>query len=344
MTEARFILSRSILLAQYNKLKAFCDKISYSAKTNYEVAKLLEKETDCDFNIHSAEALLTIADPARIWYFPQGWSQPEVKDILGKNFRNFVLDSEPDLDELLLVLKTQDLNINLLLRMRLKENTIHTGKHFVYGLYSDKINQLIPLLRQNKKIGKLGIHFHRKTQNLSEWDLTAELKQILTPSTLKSLDILNIGGGFPVRYKNYTADIEKPIFAEIKKLKAWLKPHNIQLVAEPGRYLAASPIKLISTIKRVYDHNIIIDCSVYNSAMDTFVANTKLEVEGELEEGIGEAYTIKGITPDSMDIFRYRVYLNDPKVGDTIIFLNAGAYNFSTDFCGLKKLKTEIVD
>jgi ornithine decarboxylase len=78
--------------------------------------------------------------------------------------------------------------------------------------------------------------------------------------------------------------------------------------------------------------------------MDTFVASTKLEVEGELAEGEGEAYTIKGNTPDAMDIFRYRIYLKAPKVGDRIVFLNAGAYNFSTDFCNLKRLKTEIVE
>ena len=52
----------------------------------------------------------------------------------------------------------------------------------------------------------------------------------------------------------------------------------------------------------------------------------------------GQAYTIKGMTPDSMDILRYRVFLKKPKIGDKIVFLNAGAYTFSTDFCGLKKL------
>jgi ornithine decarboxylase len=45
-----------------------------------------------------------------------------------------------------------------------------------------------------------------------------------------------------------------------------------------------------------------------------------------------------------MDIFRYRTYLDNPKVGDKIVFLNAGAYTYSTDFCNLKKLETVIVD
>jgi len=52
---------------------------------------------------------------------------------------------------------------------------------------------------------------------------------------------------------------------------------------------------------------------------------------------------IKGKTPCSLDIFRYKVNLPEVKVGDKIIFLNAGAYNFSTNFCRLNELKTEIV-
>jgi len=45
-----------------------------------------------------------------------------------------------------------------------------------------------------------------------------------------------------------------------------------------------------------------------------------------------------------MDLFRYRVYLKDePKVGGKITFLNAGAYNFSTDFCNLPTIETEII-
>jgi len=87
-----------------------------------------------------------------------------------------------------------------------------------------------------------------------------------------------------------------------------------------------------------------VDASVYNTALDTFGAHIRLKVEGELEQTKAPAWTIKGATPCSLDIYRYRVYLKDPKPGDNIIFKNAGAYNFATDFCGLGKIKTEVVD
>ena len=43
-----------------------------------------------------------------------------------------------------------------------------------------------------------------------------------------------------------------------------------------------------------------------------------------------------------MDILKYRVYLKNVKVGDTITFLNAGAYAYHTNFCHLVALKTVI--
>ena len=78
-----------------------------------------------------------------------------------------------------------------------------------------------------------------------------------------------------------------------------------------------------------------------------------MEVGGELNEkddekeggeNMGKYYMIKGNSPTRDDIFRYKVKLRNPKRGDKIVFLNAGAYNYTTDFCSFKKLKTEIVD
>jgi ornithine decarboxylase len=115
------------------------------------------------------------------------------------------------------------------------------------------------------------------------------------------------------------------------------------MIIEPGRYIAAPSVELHANVINVYENNIVVDCSIFNSAMDTWISHIRLLVKGEAEEG--EAYTIKGFTPDSADILRYRVYLSKkPKISDKIIFLNAGAYNFSTDFCNLPKLTTEVVD
>lgn len=338
ISKSRFVISKKKVLEQYNKAKSLCDKVSYSYKTNYDIGRFLKKATDCDFCIHSIESLEQLDAPKRSWFFCQAITKKELRTVLNKGVRRFVVDNINDLE--ILLDNIEDNKISLLLRMRLKEHTIHTGKHFVYGFYSSKINELLPILRGHKNVSELGIHFHRKTQNVSEWSLKEELKDTIENWDL--IDIVDIGGGIPAEYKNYREGVQENIFRKILKLKEWLNSKNIKMIAEPGRYIAASPVVLEANIVNIYGSNIVIDSSVFNSAMDTFVANIRLKVKGEKEKG--EAFTIKGCTPDSMDIFRYRVYLNRPEVGDKLVFLNAGAYTYATDFCNLPKPETVIVD
>ncbi len=341
-SEPRFILSKKAVLEQYKILSEIVDQVSYSFKTNEDVGRILCKETKSDFSVHSASSIDKLGCPERIWFFAQSWDEEEIDDLMEKNVRRFVVDNENDLKALIGYIKKKDIDIELLLRMRLKEHTIHTGKHFVYGMFSEQVRNWIPKLREISNIKVLGIHFHRKTQNISEWSLKYELETSLPIDILGSLDIVNIGGGIPSRYKNFRQDVVDGIFLRIKELKAWLNSMNILVIAEPGRFIAAPAAKLETTIVNIYDNNIIINASIYQGAMDTFISNIRLLVEGELSNG--DPWTIKGKTPDSPDIFRYRVFLKDPKVGDKIIFLNAGAYTFSTDFCGLQKVRVDVVD
>ena len=338
--KACFVISKKKVLGQYQEIKKYADAVSYSYKTNVDVGKILEENTDTMFSIHTLESLDDLKDMKRVWFFSQAWNDKDLGMLFKKGVNKFVVDNDTDLKILLDYAKEKKKKLSLLLRMRLKEHTVHTGKHFVYGFYSGRVNELLPELRKNKNIERLGIHFHRKTQNVSEWDLKEELEDTILH--WDKIDIVNIGGGLPAEYKNYSQGVLKGIFEKIAELKKWLNKQGIKMVIEPGRFIAASPVRLETEILNVIENNVIINCSVYNSSMDTFVAHIRLIVEGEKENG--RAYTIKGCTPDSMDIFRYKVFLEKPKKGGKIIFLNAGAYNYASDFCNLPKLETAVVD
>ncbi len=342
LDNAVFVLSRSKAVEQYNVVRGLCDCVSYSFKTNPEVGAVLEECTDSMFCVHSFDALKLIRDKKRVWYFAQAWDDDELERVLKLNAGSFVVDNVKDLSVLVDYIGRKGVKVNLMLRMRLKENTVHTGKYFVFGMYSREINRLVPELRENKSIGLLGVHFHRKTQNVSEWSLVDEIGEALDSKTIEMIDILDIGGGLPVRYRNYSDLNIEGIFGKVREFRVWLNERGVKLVMEPGRFISGPAVRLDARIKRIYDNNIIVNCSVYNSAMDTIAANIKLLVEGELDKGY--AYTVKGCTPCSTDIFRYRVFLDNPKEGERIVFLNAGAYTFSTDFCNLKKLETRVVE
>ncbi|MFP4111690.1 MAG: decarboxylase [Candidatus Woesearchaeota archaeon] len=344
MKKAYFELSKKIVIEQYKKIVDISDIVSYSSKTNPHITKILEKYTNCLFSMHLENELKNVADKSRVLFLVQGWTKNDIIRLLKKGVKRFVVDNTYDLEVLESFLEKNDAKIDLMLRVKLKENTIRTERYFVFGMNSETINKKIPKLRQNKKIVSLGIHFHRKTQNMAEWNLKYEIENMFGKGTLASIDVINIGGGLPSEYANTNVDVISSILKRINDTKKYLNKKNIKMMTEPGRFIAAPAVKLRARIVAIYENNIIVNASVYNSDMDAIIVPVKLRIKGEFEKSKGKAYAVKGITPCSLDLFRYRVYLDEPKIGDELVFLNAGAYNFTSDFCDLEKLNTVIVD
>lgn len=364
MAEAKFILSKKKLLSQVKILKDLGLNISYSYKTNKEVGNVLQDFEGVDFSIHAKEEIEMIKDKSRIWFFTQAESEWELKEILNKRIRNFVVDNEIDLERLLKVVNEINLQsfldscsgaslnpeevsiqncikINLSLRMKFQEHRIGTGKYFVYGMSVDKVNEIIKNFNCDF-VNKLGIHVHRKSQNTSEWEIVSELKDSLSRDSLEKIQFVNLGGGLPTEYRSFNSNVMPYIFEKLKKTKEFLDKLGIETYIEPGRFLASPCIKLEVEIIQIQGKNIVINTTIYNCALDTVLTGTKMLVEGELDKG--DFYLIKGNSPTRDDIFRYKVGLSNPKIGNKVVFLNAGAYNYTTDFFGYKKLRTEIFD
>tara|TARA_Y100000310_G_scaffold340666_1_gene437248 strand:- start:767 stop:1801 length:1035 start_codon:yes stop_codon:yes gene_type:complete len=337
---SRFVLYKDRIKKQYDLLKELGVRISYSYKTNKEVGDLLQK-SDCQFSIHREEEIDMIDDKEKIWFFPQAQSEEEFVAILGQNVRKFVVDNEIDLRNLLSAARKSGRKVEISLRMRFLEHRVGSGRYFVYGLSAKRVNELIEELDSDKRVDGIGVHVHRKSQNVVEWNILDEIKDSLSEDSLSKIKTVNLGGGLPVKYKTYTSNVLPYIFEKIKEVSDFLKERGIETYIEPGRFIAAPAIELETRIKQVQGKTIILDCSIYNCALDTMVTGIRMLVKGELDEKEkGEFYLIKGNSPTRDDIFRYKVKLKDPKVGDKIVFLNAGAYNYTTDFCGFEKLET----
>jgi len=348
----KFILSKKIVLEKYAKARELADIVSYSSKTNTIVTEILEDETYSMFSVHSISELKNIKDKSRIIFLAQGWNSGEINFLIEKGITFVVVDNIQDLETLKSFMINRKEKINLFLRLKLKENTLKTEKHFVFGFGSEYINKEILELKKLNFVEGIGIHFHRKTQNMAEWNLKKEIENVLDLGVLKKIDYLIMGGGLPSIYANTNVKVFEGIYSKIEEFREWLNSFGIKVINEPGRFISAPAVKLETNIRAIYENNIVVDASVYNSDLDALIVSVKLLVEGELlaSKGVlpkgkgGKAYVIKGITPCSMDLFRYRVYLKNPRVGDKLIFLNAGAYNFSSEFCDLEKIETLVVD
>ncbi|MCD6434387.1 MAG: decarboxylase [Candidatus Diapherotrites archaeon] len=339
---AEFVLSKEVVLKQFRRINKVVDRLAYSLKTNPEVARVLEKHTNCLFSICSINSITRVANKKRIVLFLQGEPIGELKRIAKLGINKFVVDNINDLQNILALAKEGFVE-ELFLRIKVREHSIYTGKHFVYGFHWREANKLIQKLYSKfKDKFNLSLLFHRKTQNIGEWNLKEDFADAICKENLHKLHTVNIGGGIPWKYINSRPRLRE-IFSEIKTFRKFLNSEGIRLMAEPGRFIAAPAVELHTKVLNVYDNTIIVDCSIFNAAMDTYLLNIRLPVKGESSRG--HKFLIKGNSPDSLDIFRYQVFLKKkPKKGSTIVFRNAGAYNFHTDFNDLPKLKTRIVE
>ena len=342
--EPYFELSKSKALAQYAKVRELADAVSYSSKTNQQVTPILEENTDSLFSVHFAGELKHVKDMSRVIFLAQAWDAGQIDSLLAAGIRSFVVDNEPDLDTLLARLPSTGKKVTLYLRVKLRENTLRTERFFVFGMSGEAVNRRLKELSGHPSLAALGLHFHRKTQNVSEWNLTYEVSNLLSPEALAAIQLINIGGGLPSDYANTNPGVLPGVLEKIREFRAWANERGIKLVIEPGRFIAAPACRLVTTIIGIHGNNVIVNASVYNSDLDAVIVPVKLLIEGELPAGEGTPYAVKGVTPCSVDLYRYRVFLKEPKVGSQLAFINAGAYNFASDFCDLEKLATKVVD
>lgn len=334
----RFELSPKTIIAQYEKLKQVCDIVSYSSKTNPLVTPILEEHTDAMFSVHNQKELSRITDKTRVLYFGLAWSTELVRELESQGVSQFAVDNEKDFAILLSALTK---SATIFLRLKLKERSIRSERYYVFGMSSKLVKDLIQRMLCSDLNHKIGIHVHRKTQNVNEWNIQDDIQEALG-EMISQVSVLNIGGGLPAEYTNTNLNVIESVLQKVKQLHDWLASQNIALMTEPGRFICAPAVKLVTTILRIHDNTIVVNASVYNAYTDSVFGSQRLLVDGEKSRGEGEPFLIKGITPDSIDIFRYRVFLDAPKEGDELVFLNAGAYNFATEFCDLDKVETLI--
>ena len=131
-TPPYFLISKKKIFENLKTLKDLGLEVSYSWKTNPTIGSILNEKNSCDFSIHSLCELNQVKNKKNIWFFGLALNFLEL-DILTKknNIKNFVIDNIQDLKILLSYIKKNNLKISLLLRMKLKENTIFTGRHYV---------------------------------------------------------------------------------------------------------------------------------------------------------------------------------------------------------------------
>ena len=165
---------------------------------------------------------------------------------------------------------------------------------------------------------------------------------------LPSLDVLDIGGGFPVAYSDGVMPIDEfcaPIRTALTKL-----PKHVRVIAEPGRFIAAPAAIAVSTVmgkaKRDGRWWYYLDDGLYGSYSGQLFDHAKYPVEA-LRDG-AELFdsVLAGPTCDSIDVIDDNIALPELEVGDLVVGRMMGAYTWAsaTDFNFFKRAKVVVMN
>jgi ornithine decarboxylase len=143
------------------------------------------------------------------------------------------------------------------------------------------------------------------------------------------IKILDVGGGFPVRYDAHVkpfAELARKINAEIARLF----DKDIEILAEPGRFLVATAATAVARIigKAVRDGKTCyyIDDSVYHTFSGIIFDHCQYHIKA-FRRGATEISTVFGQTCDGMDTISQSEDLPHLEIGDLVYSENIGAYS-----------------
>ncbi len=143
------------------------------------------------------------------------------------------------------------------------------------------------------------------------------------------IKILDIGGGFPVPYDRHV----KPFSALARRINAEigrLFPSDMQILAEPGRFLVATAATSLARIigKAVRDGKTCyyIDDSVYHTFSGIIFDHCQYHLKA-FKKGPAEICSVFGQTCDGLDTISHFEELPELEIEDLVYSENIGAYS-----------------
>lgn len=219
-----------------------------------------------------------------------------------------------------------------------------------FGVDMHEASALLVRARE-KGLVPAGITFHVGSQctNVYNWDTATELARELWDEAEKNgikLDLLNIGGGYPIRYTKEVADIET-IDRRIDELLRKKFPEDIKVFIEPGRAMVGDAGIFVATVigraKRADEDWLYIDVGVFSGLMESVggIKYTYIAGNGSRKK----KWILAGPSCDSFDVIERDVELPEPEVGERFLILASGAYttSYASTFNGFAVPKTIVI-
>ena len=315
------------------------DRVYYAVKCNSlpQILQTLHK-TECSFEVNNLAELEKViscgAKPKDLINSSPITPAGDVAAMFAKGVRHFVYDSKEHIDNLGHNAPGSYVTLRIY--------TTNKGSEFELSkrLGAD-IADAVSLIQYAQKSGlkPYGLTFHVGSQctNPDNWRIGIyECGKIF--DRFPALEMINIGGGFPVKYNGYVPNIES-IADVINKAIATYFKNRPKIALEPGRFIVGNAAMTATTATMVnhapHLSRAIVDISAFVGFIEVIESGNKFHYSVETDaDGEMKSYRIGGATCAGTDIILDEVMLPELKVdfktnnngNSRLYFLNTGAY------------------
>lgn len=306
----------------------------FDLATNGEVDVMLENQITPDDCIHT--------HPIK--------RDGDIRYALEYGCKVFVFDNPVELDKFI---PYQD-KAQLLLRVSFPnpETKVDLSKKF--GCTPEAA---LPLLRKAKSMGLnvIGLSFHVGSQVPNarrHVEAITSCNQIIRDAAAEgiTLQVLDIGGGFPVNYGADGTDFNIYDFCAPIREALSQTPEGIRKLAEPGRFICAPCMTSVASVmgkaERFGRTWYYLDDGLYGSYSGQLFDHINYPKSAPYAVGEAKPAVLAGPTCDSIDVIADDIDLPDMNVGDVIIGKMMGAYTWAsaTEFNFFRKASILVVD
>ena len=272
-------------------------------------------------------------DPARCIHTHPIKRPQDIRNALEFGVRTFVADNEDE------VRKFERLagRAELLLRVSFRSPGAVCDLSRKFGCDPEDVLALASLAAE-LGITVRGLSFHVGSQaadsakHVEAIHACARLMAAGRRARLGALDMLDIGGGFPIDYAQPVQDIER--FCEPLREALARLPKRVRVISEPGRYIVGPAVIGVASVmgraRREGHWWYYLDDGLYGSYNGQLYDHARYPVEPLKEGGERLPSVLAGPTCDSIDVIAENLLLPKLETGDLIVGRAMGAYTWAS--------------
>lgn len=320
-------------------LSLFPGQVLYAVKCNPEPAILRAlwaggvRHFDCA-SAGEVRHVRQLLPDARIHFMHPVKARPAIREAWEwHGVRDFVIDSAAELAKVLEETSGAYADLGLVVRLALPKGG---AVYDLSGKFGAERSEAVRLLKLARAVAaRVGLCFHVGSQclNPSAWERALELAGQVIAEAGVQLDMLDVGGGFPVSYPDITPPPVEDFIATIARgIERLRLPAFTEVWCEPGRALVAPAVSVVVRVEARRDGALYINDGIYGSLSDAGVPGfrfpCRLIRSGEpVPSDEHVPFFFFGPTCDSADRMKGPFMLpEDTREGDWIEIGQLGAY------------------